>query len=105
MISIIIAAYNEEKNVKITVDQIYKALKYLKIRNFEIIFIDDCSTDKTLILAKSLSNKKKYNLKVISNYKNLGWGGAVKKGIKLSKKNTPHGFLEIMDFTLNNMLK
>ena len=86
MISIIIPAYNEQKNVKITINQIYKALDHLKIRNFEIIFVDDCSTDRTYDLAKSFENKKKYNLKVYKNNYNLGWGGAVKKGIKKSKK-------------------
>ena len=86
MISVIIPAHNEQKNVNVTITQIYKALKHLKIKNFEIIFIDDCSTDKTYIYAKLMANKKKYNLKVYKNSKNLGWGGAVKRGIKLSKQ-------------------
>ena len=86
MISVIIPAHNEQKNVNVTITQIYKALKHLKIKNFEIIFIDDCSTDKTYIYAKLIANKKKYNLKVYKNLKNLGWGGAVKRGIKLSKQ-------------------
>ena len=86
MISVIIPAHNEQKNVKVTITQIYLALKYLKIKNFEIIFIDDCSSDKTYSYAKSISKKKKYNLKVLRNSINLGWGGAVKRGIKISKK-------------------
>ena len=60
MISIIIPAYNEQKNVKITINQIYKALDHLKIRNFEIIFVDDCSTDRTYDLAKSFENKTSF---------------------------------------------
>ena len=34
MISVIIPAHNEQKNVNVTITQIYKALKHLKIKNF-----------------------------------------------------------------------
>ena len=86
MISFIIPAYNEQKNVKPTINEINKAIKFLKLKNFEIIFVDDCSTDNTLIIAKNINTKKKLNIKIIHNKENLGWGGTVKKGIKSAKK-------------------
>jgi glycosyltransferase involved in cell wall biosynthesis len=86
MISFIIPAYNEQKNVKPTIGEIIKAVKFLKLKNYEIIFVDDCSTDNTLKIAKDLNNKKKLNIKIIHNKQNLGWGGTVKKGIKNARK-------------------
>jgi len=53
MISIIIPTLNEEKNIPI----ISKKLLRLKIVS-EIIFVDDNSTDKTLLKIKSIKNKK-----------------------------------------------
>ena len=105
MISIIIPAHNEQKNVKVTINEIYQALKLKKIKNFEIIFIDDCSSDKTFSYAKSLATNKKYKLKVFKNSYNLGWGGAVKRGIKISKKSMLFGYLAITVFITNNTLK
>ena len=51
MIGFIIPA-NEQKNVKPTINEIEKAIKFLKLKNCEIIFVDDCSTDKTLKIKK-----------------------------------------------------
>ena len=86
MISFIIPAFNEQKNVKPTINEINKAIKFLKFKNCEIIFVDDCSTDNTLKIAKNINIKKKLNIKIIHNKENLGWGGTVKKGIKNAKK-------------------
>ncbi len=86
MISFIIPAFNEQKNVKPTINEIEKAIKFLKLKNCEIIFVDDCSTDKTLKIARKINYKKKLNIKIIHNKKNLGWGGTVKKGIRNAKK-------------------
>ena len=53
MISIVIPTLNEEKNIVI----ISKKLLRLKIVS-EIIFVDDNSTDKTLLEIKNIKNKK-----------------------------------------------
>ena len=53
MISIVIPTLNEEKNIFI----ISKKLLRLKIVS-EIIFVDDNSTDKTLLEIKNIKNKK-----------------------------------------------
>tara|TARA_B110000003_G_C16653660_1_gene535422 strand:+ start:5688 stop:6404 length:717 start_codon:yes stop_codon:yes gene_type:complete len=86
MISFIIPAYNEQKNVNPTIDELYRAIKFLKLKDYEIIFVDDCSTDNTLSIAKEYQKKKKINITIIKNKINLGWGGTVKKGIKKAKK-------------------
>ena len=48
--SIIVPLYNEEKNIKLLVEELFfsvKELRKTKNREFEIIFVDDGSTDNT----------------------------------------------------------
>ena len=81
-LSIVIPVYNEDKQLHITIKKINKISK--KIKDYEIVFIDDFSTDNTKqIIKKSIraNNKIKY-------YKNIkkGLGSAIGLGINKSTK-------------------
>jgi glycosyltransferase involved in cell wall biosynthesis len=81
MITIIIPCYNEAKTIEIIVDKILKLNKY----KFEIIIVDDYSTDGTReILQDKISTKVSL---IIYNEKNYGKGYCIKKGIEKSKGN------------------
>jgi glycosyltransferase involved in cell wall biosynthesis len=81
MITIIIPCYNEAKTIEIIVDKILKLNKY----KFEIIIVDDYSTDGTReILQEKISTKVSL---IIYNEKNYGKGYCIKKGIEKSKGN------------------
>jgi len=83
MLSIIIPCYNEEKLVKKTISEILKATKICKIKKYEIIFIDDFSTDRSLeIVNRNFKSKK---IRTFKNEKNSGLGYNFFKGIKKSK--------------------
>jgi glycosyltransferase involved in cell wall biosynthesis len=77
-ISVIIPAFNEEENV----EELYKELKTvissLK-QNFEIIFVDDCSTDTTNQRLLELHTKDP-GVKIIKFRKNFGQSAAMKAG-------------------------
>lgn len=75
-ISIIIPAFNEEKTIK----QILLAVKASKVKlyDFEIIVVEDGSTDKTLDIL--LSNPSLYS-KLIQQKINQGKGAAIREGI------------------------
>lgn len=77
-LSIIIAAYNEEKTIVQTLERL-KETKSPHI-DYEIIVVNDGSTDNTLNLLKS--NNKLYN-QLVDYKKNSGKGYAVKKGLSL----------------------
>jgi glycosyltransferase involved in cell wall biosynthesis len=79
MISIIIPAYNEEGNVAKLHSEIVKTLSELK-KSFEIIFIDDGSTDNTFQNLKQLSPAH-----IIRFRKNFGQTSGFDAGIKASK--------------------
>ena len=57
LLSIITPTYNESKNVKPFILAIRQSLKNFK--NYEIIFVDDNSLDKTYKVVKDLSKKYK----------------------------------------------
>ncbi len=84
MISIIIPAYNEEDRLPKTLE---KVATYVKKDpdNFEVIVVDDASTDKTSEVSKKFQEKIK-NLKILRLEKSLfdGKGWAVNKGVLAS---------------------
>ena len=59
MFSIVIPLYNEAKNIEILLTEIYVSLK--KYKNFEIILVNDFSSDNTLEVIKNIQKKKSYN--------------------------------------------
>ena len=73
LITILIPAFNEEKNIALVIKD---TLKLSKKYPLEVIVVDDGSTDKTAIVAKVSGATK-----VISHKKNMGKGAAVKTGI------------------------
>lgn len=75
--SIIVPCYNESKRV----DNIVKILQYLRRldKPWELVVVDDGSTDDTLDKLKSL--KKKSDFKLINYRNNRGKGYAVKTGM------------------------
>ena len=83
MISIIIPAYNEENRISNNLKIIAEFMQSLDTP-YEIIIVDDGSSDKTKeIAAKAISNIPNINL--ISYMPNKGKGFAVKTGILASK--------------------
>jgi glycosyltransferase involved in cell wall biosynthesis len=79
-VSIIIPVYNEEKTIKNLIKDIKASLKNTI---YEIIAVDDGSTDKS---KKILKNIKK--IKILTHPSNKGYGAAIKTGIKNAKYNS-----------------
>lgn len=82
-ITIAIPAYNEEENIEWVVKDSLKSLpKYFK--NYEVLVINDGSTDKTAVILDKL---KKRNKKIrIIHQKNGGYSKAMAVGIQNAKK-------------------
>ena len=77
-LSIIIPAYNEERRIKSTLKRISNYLTSNGYR-YEIIVVDDGSTDGTFSLVKRMKGEIK-GLRIIKNMKNKGKGFSVKRG-------------------------
>ncbi|MDP3990736.1 MAG: glycosyltransferase family 2 protein [Candidatus Nealsonbacteria bacterium] len=79
-ISIVIPVYNEEENIKELFLKLERVLNGLN-KTYEIIFIDDGSTDKTFDILKDLS-KEDEKLKVIQFRRNFGKSVALTAGFE-----------------------
>ncbi|MGQ4876049.1 MAG: glycosyltransferase family 2 protein [Promethearchaeia archaeon] len=75
-ISIVIPVYNEEKNIETVLKRIPNHQKY------EIIVVDDGSTDKTVKVVQSIKDNR---IKLLKHDKNRGYGAAILSGVKVSK--------------------
>ena len=80
-LSIVIPCYNEEKRI---VNTLKKIIKYCdkRVEEYEIIIVDDGSTDSTHIVLNSYLNDK---IKLITLDENMGKGYAVRTGVLASK--------------------
>ncbi|MDD5032969.1 MAG: glycosyltransferase family 2 protein [Candidatus Pacebacteria bacterium] len=78
--SVIIPAYNEEKAVRKTVSGLKTYLETNFFDKYEIIVVNDGSTDAT---AKELEGMD--GIKVITHPKNKGYGASIKEGVENSK--------------------
>lgn len=83
-LSIVVPAYNEEASLSYVLEDTLKFLPKL-IKDFEIIIIDDGSTDKTLQIANSIATKNKF-VRVV-HLPHAGFGKALITGIKLARKD------------------
>lgn len=112
-ISIIIPAFNEERNL----EQAVKGLCLLLNKNgmmndCEILIFNDKSTDKTGEIADSLA-KEISNVKVIHNKKNMGLGYNFREGVRLAigeyvtwfpgdNENLPESFVDTLSYAGKN---
>lgn len=83
-ISVVIPIFNEQKSVSGTVVKINNLLKQSKIKRYEIIAVNDNSTDKSLGILLKLKGKKVLT-SVINHTNNQGYGASLKDGIRISK--------------------
>lgn len=80
-VSIIIANYNNEKTIKYTLDSVKKQT----YNNYEIILIDDSSTDNSINIVKQwIVDNKNIDIKLIELKDNIGAYGARNIGLKES---------------------
>jgi len=82
-LSVFFPAYNEEKNISSTVKKAVSILKKI-VKNYEILIIDDGSSDKTAEVSKSLA-KSNPRIKLIQHKPNKGYGAALISGLYNSK--------------------
>lgn len=85
-VSVIIPALNEAGNIEKTIQNVLLALENQAFSDYEIIIINDGSTDETEKIAAELSGNNG-RIKVMSNLKPKGLGYNIRMGIRAAVKD------------------
>lgn len=78
-VSIVIPVYNEENNIMILFERVVKVLREKNL-SWEVIFINDGSTDNSLSILKTLAEKDN-NVKYLNLSRNFGHQAALTAGL------------------------
>ena len=90
-ISVVLPVFNEEKNLSATIADALAQLDRIGDA-YEIIIINDGSTDKTGAIARSLSSTNQC-LRLVSHDRNRGYGAALRTGFAEAR----HGLIFLTD--------
>lgn len=96
-ISIVVPCYNEEECINAYYESMKSVIARMNKVDFELIFVDDGSRDKTLELVKALAEKDK-QVKYISFSRNFGKEAAIYAGLQ----NATGDFVGLMDADLQD---
>jgi dolichol-phosphate mannosyltransferase len=83
-LSVIIPAYNEEKNIRSTVEGLISVFKDKIFNDYEILIFNDKSTDRTGEIVEELAREHK-GVIGIHNPTNRGFGYNYKRGVELAQ--------------------
>lgn len=78
VVSVILPAYNAEKFIKEAISSVVQQT----LRDWELLVIDDCSSDATYDLAREITNPR---IRVLKNEENIGVAATRNRGIELSR--------------------
>ena len=93
-LSLVIACFNEGEHLRDSVARLVEICDRSRI-TYEMLFIDDCSTDDTREILASLRNRySTHRLSIHFNEQNLGRGATIRRGLDLARAPVA-GFLDI----------
>lgn len=81
-ISVVLPAYNEEGNIEAAIREALAVLPSCA-RDWEVIVVNDCSTDRTGQLVAECARRDGH-VRLITNPRNLGLGGSMRAGFEAS---------------------
>lgn len=96
-ISVIVSCYNEQEAIPYFYDEIVKVSSKMDYVDFEYLFVNDGSKDKTLEIIKDLAKKDK-RVKYISFSRNFGKESAMFAGLEHAKGD----YITLMDADLQD---
>ncbi len=93
-LSVVIPCYNEKSTIEKVLDKVIFSLKSYNYNNYQILIVDDFSTDGTREILKKFENNS--NIQIIYHEKNYGKGFAIKS----AKQNIDGDIILIQDADL-----
>lgn len=101
VVSFVLPCFNTGRYVEECVDSLYR--QGLRSNQFEIICVNDCSTDNTLTVLEQIASTHP-EVRIINHKNNLGSGGAYTTGLKEAKGKYIQ-FVDSDDFLVDGGLK
>ena len=105
MVSVVIPALNEEKNIRVAVQTVIRAAREAKDTPLDIILVNDGSGDGTGKVCDQLAQEYPF-IQAIHHSTNMGMGAAILDGIRLAKHDQltmVPGDDAIAPYTLRNL--
>ena len=96
-ISIVIPCFNEEEALPVYYEEMSRIMKQMQGVDFELLFVDDGSSDRTLGIMKSLHESDE-RCKYLSFSRNFGKEAAIYAGLSNAEGN----YVAIMDVDLQD---
>jgi len=96
-ISIVIPCFNEEEALPVYYEEMSRIMKQMQGVDFELLFVDDGSSDRTLGIMKSLHERDE-RYKYLSFSRNFGKEAAIYAGLSNAEGN----YVAIMDVDLQD---
>jgi glycosyltransferase involved in cell wall biosynthesis len=96
-LSLVIPVYNEEQNIPLLFEALYDTLKKME-NSWEVIFVDDGSSDGSLLALKALARKDPEHVRVVVFRRNFGQTAAIAAGID----NSEGGIIVLLDADMQN---
>lgn len=100
IISVVVPCYNEQESIELYYSEFVKVMNTLDGADYELIFVDDGSSDATLAKIKELSAESK-RVKYISFSRNFGKEAAIYAGLKYASGD----FVCTMDVDLQDPIE
>jgi glycosyltransferase involved in cell wall biosynthesis len=96
-LSLVIPVYNEEENLELLFQSILSTLKPMSI-DWELVFVDDGSTDSSIRVLSRIAEKNRHRVKIIVLQRNYGQTAAIAAGIDHTTGDT----VILMDADMQN---
>jgi glycosyltransferase involved in cell wall biosynthesis len=96
-LSLVIPVYNEEQNIPLLFEALYDTLKKME-NSWEVIFVDDGSSDGSLLALKALARKDPEHVRVVVFRRNYGQTAAIAAG----NDNSEGGIIVLLDADMQN---
>jgi len=85
-VSVVLPAYNEEENIADAVNRALEALARVT-DDFEIIVVNDGSTDRTDAVADALVQQHHPRVRLVNHRTNAGYGATIRTGFHFAKRD------------------
>jgi GT2 family glycosyltransferase len=104
LVSVVIPNYNGKKNLGELLDRCLSAVLESDYPSFEVVFVDNASTDDSVAYVKRMHERSSIALRVIPLGRNHGYAGGINAGVRRTKPASTYVFVLTTDVEIKKNL-